>query len=373
MASVRERDTTERGSDSAVKLVDADVHPVITQTILKKRLSSSARKHLETFGRRTMPNLNELYPRAVHGGMRADAWPEGDDVYPGSDPELARKQLLDQYDVDYAVLNCADLMICHEVPELAHELARGINDSLWEGWLDLDSRFVGAVVVPAENPSIAVAEIERCAADERWVQVILPTSTEEPLGSPKYRPIFRAATDHGLPVAIHLGGYDPHRGTGWPSYYIEEHVGYAIAMESQLLNMICEGVFEELPDLRIVLSECGVAWMIAFGWALDAAWELLRDEVPTLQRRPTEVIHDQVWFTTQPIEEPAKPEEFLQAIERGRLGDRLLFSTDYPHWDFDSPLQALPRALDPALRARIFSGNACELWKLPGERREAAA
>ena len=138
--------------DSAVTLVDADVHPVITQTEIRRRLPERWRRHLGTFGRRTMPNLNELYPRAVHGGMRVDTWPEGDDVYPGSDPVLAREQLLDEYGVDYAVLNCADLMICHEVPELAHELARAINDSLWEGWLDLDPRFVGAIVVPPESP-----------------------------------------------------------------------------------------------------------------------------------------------------------------------------------------------------------------------------
>jgi len=373
MSSVREREAPAAVRDSAVTLVDADVHPVITQTEIRRRLPERWRRHLGTFGRRTMPNLNELYPRAVHGGMRADTWPEGDDVYPGSDPVLAREQLLDEYGVDYAVLNCADLMICHEVPELAHELARAINDSLREGWLDLDPRFVGAIVVPPESPEAATSEIERCAADERWVQVILPTSTEEPLGSQKYRPIFRAAAERGLPVAIHLGGYDPHRGTGWPSYYIEEHVGYAIAMESQLLNMICEGVFSELPELRIVLSECGVAWKISFGWSLDSAWSLLRDEVPHLDRKPSEILHDQVWFTTQPIEEPVKEHEFLQAIAQGRLADRLLFSTDYPHWDFDSPLLALPRSLDAGLRTRIMATNACELWRLPlAARRDAA-
>jgi predicted TIM-barrel fold metal-dependent hydrolase len=365
VTTLHEGTKNEAGVRREVKLVDADVHPVIPAPLLLERLPARWRDHAERFGRRLTPHVGELYPRAANQGMRADAWGEGVYAYPGSDPALARRQLLDEYGVDFAVLNCADLFIVHEVPEFAAALARTMNDYLREEWLDVDERFAGAIVVPVDCPEVAVAEIERCAGDERWVQVLLPASTEEPMGSPKYRPVFAAAAAAGLPVAVHLGGYDPHRGTGWYSYYLEEHVGYSLAMESQLLNMVCDGLFDELPELKVVLSECGVTWKVSLGWALDRAWELLQETAPRLRRLPSEVIHDQVWFTTQPIEEPKDPAEFLQAIEHGRLADRLLFSTDYPHWDFDSPLQALPRALDDSLRRRIMAGNACELWRLP--------
>jgi predicted TIM-barrel fold metal-dependent hydrolase len=312
-----------------------------------------------------MPYLGDLYPRAANQGMRADAWPEGPEAYPGTDPVLAQRQLLDEYGVTYAILNCADLMMVHEVPELAGAWTRAINDHLREEWLDLDQRFVGAISLPIDSPEVAVAEIERLAGDPRWVQVLIPASTEEPMGSRKYRPVFRAAAEAGLPVASHLGGYDPHRGTGWPSYYIEEHVAYALAMESQLLNMVCDGLFTDVPDLKVVLTECGVTWVVALRWALDNAWEQMQGEVPGLDRRPSELIDEHVWFTTQPIEEPEQPEHFLAAIQHGNLLDRLLFSTDYPHWDFDAPTQALPRSLSKELRRKIFAGNACALYDLP--------
>jgi predicted TIM-barrel fold metal-dependent hydrolase len=348
-----------------VSLVDADVHPVIPASLLLERLPARWRDHSERYGRRLTPHVGELYPRAANAGVRADSWGEGIYAYPGSDPKIAKTQLLDEYGVDFAILNCADLFIAHEIPEYAYALARTMNDYLADEWLDFDERFVGAVIVPIDCPEVAAAEIERWADDDRWVQVLIPTSTEEPLGSPKYRRVFAAAAEAEMPVAIHLGGYDPHRGTGWYSYYIEEHVAYSVAMESQLLSMVCDGLFDELPDLRIVLSECGVAWAVSLGWSLNRGWELLRETAPRIQRRPSEILHDQVWFTTQPIEEPKDPADFLRAVEHGRLGDRLLFSTDYPHWDFDSPLQALPRAMDADLRRRIMAGNACELWRLP--------
>jgi predicted TIM-barrel fold metal-dependent hydrolase len=120
--------------------------------------------------------------------------------------------------------------------------------------------------------------------------------------------------------------------------------------------------------LRVVLTECGVAWAAALTWSLDSAWELMRSEHPRLQRPPSEYIREHVWFTTQPIEEPDDPQHLLWAIEHARLADRLLFATDYPHWDFDSPKQALPRALGPSLRRAILCDNALSLYGLPRKR-----
>jgi predicted TIM-barrel fold metal-dependent hydrolase len=39
------------------------------------------------------------------------------------------------------------------------------------------------------------------------------------------------------------------------------------------------------------------------------------------------------------------------------------FSTDYPHWDFDSPLEALPPDLDDSLKTKIFFDNAAAIYQ----------
>jgi uncharacterized protein len=364
MLDTRTRDAGARPADREVRLVDCDVHPAITPPALAARMSTRWRRHLERFGRRTPP-VTEYYPRARNAGMRRDSWPDAPGSVPGSDPELTRRQLLDEFDVDFAVLDLLNLADCYERPEVADELCRAMNDWLAEEWLDRDPRFVGSICIAHEYPDLAVREIERRAGDGRWVQVMLPTAAQEDLGSRKYWRVYEAAAAHGLPIAPHNGGYRDHHGAGWPSYYLEEHLTYAMVGQEVVTSLICEGTFDAIPSLRVVMTEAGFAWVAPLRWALDEAWRQLHDEEPGLARRPSEYLHDNFWFTTQPMEETDEPEQFHQMVEQGRLADRLVFATDYPHWDFDSPTQALPRGLPAELRAGILAGNACELYGLP--------
>jgi uncharacterized protein len=367
MSQVETHVAADAPRSRAVELIDCDVHAQATEPMLAKYLSTPARRMLERYGRRT-PRITEWYPRARNAGMRVDAWPNKPGHIWGSDPELTRAQLLDEFAVDYAVLEILSGQDCYDHPDFAAEWNHAINQWQTEEWLEFDSRFRGTIAVAHEYPEIAVAEIEARAGDERFVAVLLPASTAEQLGSPKYWPIYEAAAACGRPVAFHTGGYVDHRGAGYPSFYLEYHVGNGIIMQTQLTSMVAGGMFEAIPGLRVVLTECGVAWAASLIWALDAAWEQMREDHPRLTRRPSEYIHEHVWFTTQPIEEPDDPKHLVWTIEQAHLGDRLLFATDYPHWDFDSPKQALPRAMDASLRRAILCENALDLYGLPAER-----
>jgi predicted TIM-barrel fold metal-dependent hydrolase len=65
---------------------------------------------------------------------------------------------------------------------------------------------------------------------------------------------------------------------------------------------------------------------------------------------------EHLWVTTQPVEEPEIRGHLQDVIEW--IGpDRIMFATDYPHWDFDDPGHALALP-DKALKRRIMSQNA---------------
>ena len=161
-----------------VTLVDCDIHPTMTPPMMLDRMSSRWRRHYERWGRRT-PIITELYPRARNAGMRADSWPDKPGGVPGSDPELLRAQLLDEWELDYGLLNCLNGQDCFDAPGFAAELNRVVNDWLVEEWLEFDPRLVAAIAVPHDQPELAVAEIERRVGDRRWVQVLFPASAAQ--------------------------------------------------------------------------------------------------------------------------------------------------------------------------------------------------
>ncbi len=292
---------------------------------------------------------------------------------PAATAEVVAREALDPFGVDVGVLNADDGIAVSLMPSpyRAAALARAHNEWLRERWLDVDPRFRGAIVCPAQEPQAAAAEIRRAAEDERFVQVLLVGGSERPYGEPRYLPIFEAAVECGLPVAIHSGGEGlglaaPPGGAGPSSFYIEWHtLGSAGSMMAHLVSLLCHGVFERLPDLRVLLVEGGVAWLPGMLWRLDTNWRALRAEVPWLERRPSEVAGEHVRFTTQPLEHTDGRDELLfEMLAAIGAPDVLCFSSDYPHWDFDEPRWTLNRLPDD-WRESVLHGNAAAFY---GER-----
>jgi predicted TIM-barrel fold metal-dependent hydrolase len=190
----------------------------------------------------------------------------------------------------------------------------------------------------------------------------------EPMGRRKYWPIYEACARNGLHVMSHAFGSNgnPLTGTGWPSFYLEDHVGPAQAMQANLISLVAEGVFEQFPTLKVVSVENGFGWIPSLCWRLDSAWTMLRSEVPHLKHAPSEYIREHVYLTTQPVEEPHKPEYFTQLLEQyGDMTSHILFASDYPHWDSDNPDMVLPPYLPKSITDGIYYENARRLFGLP--------
>ena len=81
-----------------------------------------------------------------------------------------------------------------------------------------------------------------------------------------------------------------------------------------------------------------------------------------LKRLPSEYAREHVRLTTQPLEQPRQRAALWPALEDVGADDILLFASDYPHWDFDSPTVV---AVPPTWREKVMSGNARTLYGLP--------
>ena len=84
-----------------------------------------------------------------------------------------------------------------------------------------------------------------------------------------------------------------------------------------------------------MLIESGVTWLPAFLWRFSKFWRGARTEIPWVDRSPAEIVRDHFRLTIQPFDGPSDPDDVERIIDHLRSDDMLLFSSDFPHWQFD--------------------------------------
>jgi predicted TIM-barrel fold metal-dependent hydrolase len=280
--------------------------------------------------------------------------------------DVVREQVLDPWATEIGILNCSYAVDSLHNPDTAAAMAGAVNDWLVAEWLAPEPRLRASLVVPTRVPEMGAAEIDRLGDHPGFVQVLLPVRSEAPYGNRRYLPIFEAAVRHNLVVSLQFGGApgNPPTGSGWPSYYIEEYVGMAQVFQSQLLNLIVEGVFDRFPTLRVALVEGGWTWLPSLMWRIDKDWKGLRREVPWNTQPPSAYIRERVRLTLQPMDAAPDPLHQRQMVDALGSDELLMFSTDYPHWHFAEPEQALPSGLTDNVKHKILRDNARAFYQL---------
>jgi uncharacterized protein len=354
-------------------IIDCDLHQTTRgPKDLFPYLPRVYQERIELFGNGLSQRVG--YPNGGDRGSRADSWPE-DGGPAGSDLDLMRRQHLDRYNVEYGLLLGQEYRPIPTLPDTdyANALARAYNDWMIEHWIEQDERLKGAAIIATQEPKLAAQEIRRIGPHDGIVGVLVPNGARYPYGQRFYDPIFEACVELDLPFVLHTGSEGAGMNgqptpVGYPSYYIELRQGRALAYQSHLASMVFEGLFERYPTLKVVFIEGGFTWLPTYLWRLDADWKALGRETPWVKRPPSEYVYEHCRFTTQPMESPDSKQDLLKVLEWGRAEQTLLFASDYPHFDFDSPETSLP-PMPETMRRRVFSENAREVFKLPVRQR----
>ena len=337
------------------RAIDCDVHPTVPDIkVLLPYLDPFWRDSIEDRG---IPSLESIsYPPKAPFSARPDL--RDAKGTPATSAEQLATQVFDRWQAGTAICNCLYGIQLLFSEDMAKAFASALNDWIAKEWLDRDPRLRASIVVPMQSTEYAVDEIERCAKDKRFVQVLVLAMQEVPLGRRQFWPIYAAAERHGLPIGIHAGSAyrNPVTSLGWPTYYIEDYLSQAQGFQSQVASLICEGVFAKHPALKVVLIELGVTWLPGFLWRFSKFWRGLRTEVPWVDRPPWEIVRDHFRLTIQPLDAPDDPHGVERAIEHLRSDDILLYASDYPHWQFDGDA-VMPAGLSPALQRKIAIDN----------------
>lgn len=367
MATTAEPSAPARASVFGPPAIDCDVHIAVPSVpAIMPYLDDYWRAQFKMRGiDKASWNMTSSPPNAPISG-RPDWRPARG--APGTDLALLQAKALDGFGSTFAIANCIWGGMVLPSDDMSAAVCRAVNDWIAEEWLDREPRLRASIMIPLGNPELAVEEIERRAADKRFVQVLMLVGGQDLPGRRGFWPIYAAAERHGLPVGFHAGSSYHHPSmAGYGSTFTEDYVSQSFGFESNLVSLAAEGVFAKFPALKVVLIESGVSWLPACCWRFDKTWRGVRAETPWVKQPLSEIVKERVRVTLQPFD---GPEDAAGTSARGRLervveqlgSDHvIMFSSDFPHWHYDGT-DALPLDPNTPLGKRMLYDNALETY-----------
>ena len=348
-------------------VVDTDVHcaPRALGDLLPY-LDGYWRSYITDGGVALSPSQGGAYPPAAPTSATPAARAAG--TAPANSVEQLRAAFLDPGGPQLALLNCTTSFHCNRNPYYETALCRAVNDWLLAEWLERDDRLRASMVVPTMDDAAAAAEIERIGDHPRIVQVLLPVRADARWGNVRHRPVLRAAAERGLVVGLHAWGRIGNAPTssGMTHTYLEDYLANSqILVQAQVTSLVTEGVFAQLPDLKVTLLECGFSWLPTLLWRFDKDWKGVWREVPWLDAPPSETVRRHMRLTTAPAHLPRDRGHVRQALDLLDADAMLLYASDHPH-DHGDGGERLLAALTDAERGRVLGGNAADWYALGG-------
>ena len=277
-----------------------------------------------------------------------------------------KERYLDARGVDRAILTGTLTSLgVQPNPDIAAALASAINDWTLERWVRPYDCFKASILIAPQDAGQAVAEIDRLGDDDGFVQVLMGSASDRPFGHRSYHPIYEACVRHDLPLALHLGGEDagssqPSTAAGHPTTYFEWYGSLPQSSMAHLLSMVCEGVFDRFPTLKVVLYESGIFWLPHLMWRFDKNWKAQRSETPWVTEPPSHYLSRNVFLTTYALE-AAPPADLRRGLEMVHAETQLLFSGNYPHWELGDPFEMID-PIPAEMRRRILVDNTLDVY-----------
>jgi hypothetical protein len=298
-------------------VIDADGH--VTES------DESIRKHLRQEFRNRPLGERDAWDRRFGGTL-------------GKVNEDPRVQLtdMDAAGIDVQVIFPTRLSLgAHKETGMATDIARAYNDWLAEFCATDPRRLKGVALIALQDVGEAVKEARRAVEKLGFVGVMMPTNVRDTdIGNQRFWPFYEEIERLGVGLAVHGGIHASERMHGRFDTFIAVHtVAFPFECMAALTGLIFAGVPEAFPRLRIAALEASCGWVPFLMDRMDAEFELRGTrEAPLLKAKPSEYLKGGRFYFAFEVEESTIP----YVIDRVGA-DKLLFASDYPHWDTSWP------------------------------------
>lgn len=219
--------------------------------------------------------------------------------------------------------------------ELATERARAYNDWLAAFCGADPRRLKGVAVVALQDVDEAIKEARRAVLELGHVGVMMPTNVvDQDIGEKQFWPFYEAVEELGVGLALHGGIHMADRMTGRFSSFIKVHtLAFPFECMAALTGLMFSGVPEVFPNLRIAALEGCCGWVPFLMDRMDEEFELRgHREAPLLKAKPSEYMRSgRIYIGVESEEAP------IPYVIETFGADKLLWASDYPHWDSPWP------------------------------------
>lgn len=139
----------------------------------------------------------------------------------------------------------------------ADRLAKVSNDGIFEVVSSYPDRFRGVANLGYGNMDESIKELNRCIDELNFVGLqIYPYVRGAGIEDSSFRPILKILEEKGVPLILHPGSPI---NKDYGSYNMGSLMGYWFDDAMAMMKLILSGVFEELPNLKVV---CPHAWSL---------------------------------------------------------------------------------------------------------------
>jgi len=353
---------------SGTQVIDADGHVFEPEHVWEEYLDPAYRDRRPRIVRDNRGTTRYMLEgRLIPPGEGAGAWaPEGIVEATtrrdgGFDPKL-RLEDMDTEGIDVAVLYGSFGLALWQAQDadFAVALCRAYNDWLAGYCRTNPARLKGTPALPLANMSAAVEEARRTVTDQGMVALTLLSNTGGRGADDTYLdPLYALAEELDVPVTFHAGGgrFVEER---FDNYALSHTCAFPFDIMYGITCVLCGGVLERFPKLRVSFLEAGCGFFPYYLDRLDEHFEKREGEMP-IPRPPSEYVREGRVLVS------CEPDEHAIAYVCERVGsDKILYASDYPHWDADFPNTVRVIAerddLDEETKNNILGANAARFF-----------